>query len=244
MNTSYFVSGNFAKKAVSLWILLCLGGSVCLAQEQKDTTYHKFSIGIKGGVGFSSVFGTGENISRTSPSIDLVQGYLGGLSLQYFAESNFALQVEGYLIRKGWRQKFVGSDDLFTDSIFYETTLNYAEFPITAHAYFGRKNLRLFADAGVYLAYMFSYDDEREVSVQDSVITYRMNRPDVNRLDIGLIGGAGFEVASAAGTFQLGSSLRYGLGSVLDKNLQEIPNILQNFTVAITLGYYVEFGRK
>ncbi len=231
------------KKAVCLCIFLCLG-YVCSAQAQKDTTYHRFSVGVKGGGNFSEIFRTGEALTRAGINIKLVQRYLGGLSLQYFAESNFALQVEGYLIQKGWRQIFSDETNEFADSIFYETTLNYAEFPITAHAYFGRKNLRLFADAGLYLAYMFSYDDEREVSVEDRVINYRMNRPDVNRLDIGLIGGAGFEIATAAGTFQLGSSIRYGLGSVLDKNLQEIPNILQNFTVAITLGYYVEFGRK
>lgn len=223
---------------------------------QDNEPDHRWSIGVKGGGTVVSL------ITRTNapysveppPRITNIQGYTGGLVIQYFTEPNFALQIEGIYVQKGWRQIFVDSTrtpQRFTDSLFYEVTLNYVEVPIMAHGYIGKKNVRIFLDGGLYLSYLLSYDTMREASITDEQITYHMRMQNANRLDIGIRGAGGFEVATKVGTFQLGANLDYGLGSVLkryqttpDNAARNIPNMLQNFTIGITLGYFVEFGKK
>lgn len=208
---------------------------------------HKWSIGVKYGPSLSFITRTNRLYSAERPNIagNLAQAYTGGMSFQYFAESNFALQIEGLYTQKGWREIFVNpSTRRFSDNLFYEVTLNYLEVPVTAHGYIGKKNVRIFMDAGLYLGYLLSFDTQRERSITNEQTTYMMRMQDANRLDIGIRGAAGFEIATAVGTFQLGGSYSYGLGSVLKRNLTSIPNMLQNHTITITLGYFVEFGKK
>jgi hypothetical protein len=222
------------------------------AWAQANEPGHRWSIGIKGG-------GTSSVITRTNapysveppPRFRNIQGYTGGLVIQYFAESNFALQIEGIYVQKGWREIFAPpTENRVRDSLFYQVTLNYVELPIMAHGYIGKKNVRIFLDGGLYLSYLLSHDIRREVSITDEQITYHMRMQNANRLDLGIRGAGGFEVATKAGTFQLGVHLDYGLGSVLkryqttpDNTARSIPNMLQNLAIGITLGYFIEFGK-
>lgn len=233
---------------------LFLLGVFQYSQAQVNKPDHRWSIGIKSGSTFSFMTRTNEPYSLERPSIkgNIVQGYTGGLSIQYFAESNFALQIEGFYMQKGWRERFVDTlTGNFTDSLFYEVTLNYIEVPIMAHGYVGKKNVRIFLDGGLYLSYLLSYDTRQEPSIANEQITYTMRMQNANRLDLGIRGAGGFEVATKVGTFQLGASYDFGLGSVLKRYqttainaAKNIPNMLQNQTVTITLGYFVEFGKK
>ncbi len=229
-----------------VWVLVFLSFQQGWAQRNKPD--HRFSIGVKGGSSFSFITRTNSNYARESPPrIISTQGYTGGLALQYFPEPNFALQLEMYYTQKGWREIFIDTAQVpqrYTDSLFYEVTLNYLEVPITAHGYIGKKNVRIFLEAGMYLGYLHTFDTRQEPSIADGNVTYLMRTRTANQLDIGIRGAGGFEVATKVGTFQLGTSFSYGLGSVIDRNLTEIPNMLQNQTFTVTLGYFVEFGKS
>lgn len=223
------------------------------AWAQVNEVDHRWSIGIKAGSTFSYITRTDRPYSADRPDINnFVSGYAGGLAIQYFSESNFALQIEGFYMQKGWRQQFPNPENAnrISDSLFYEVTLDYVEVPIMAHGYIGQKNVRIFLDGGMYFSYLLSYDTRREASITNEQITYTMRMQNANRLDLGIRGGGGFEVATKVGTFQLGASLDYGLGSVLKRYQatathasKNIPNMLQNFSIGVMLGYFVEFGK-
>lgn len=239
------------KLLVAGFIFIC---SCYSAQAQISTPDHRFAVGIKAGPTLSFITRTNDQYSfETADVNNFAQGYTGGLSIQYFTESNFALQIEGFYTQKGWQEVFYDSTSTLQrqrDDVF-RTTLNYLEVPITAHGYIGKKNVRIFLDGGFYLSYLLSYNIIQDPDVADYEVSYRISDSNANRIDLGIKGGAGFEVATKAGTFQLGGSYAWGIGSVIKKyqttpkNAAEgIPNMLQNNTITITLGYYVEFGKS
>ncbi len=48
-------------------------------------------------------------------------------------------------------------------------------------------------------------------------------------------------MVTSVGMFQLEGSYSWGINSIMDKGIDQIPNIVQNNTIAVTLGYYVQF---
>ena len=161
--------------------------------------------------------------------------------MQYLTEKNFGLQVEFNYVQRGWEER---PRDALTGeraaTRFYRVNLDYAEVPVLAHGYFGKRNLRLFLNAGVYLAYLLNNNTER-ANVLDENITLFYEEQIQNTTDFGVRGGGGVEVVTKVGMFQAEGSYSFGLNSIMDKNVRQIPNIVQNSTVAITLGYYVQF---
>ena len=219
--------------AVAISLLLFFFSSTTVAQDKR------WSVGLKGGSTLSQVAGTRENIVSENPTIASLLRYIGGLSVQYLTEDNFGLQVEFNYTQKGWEEEYRNSDGRIPGK-FYRVSLDYAEVPILAHAYFGKKNTRIFLNAGTYLAYLLSADTKR-ANVTDSEITYLYERRYQNKFDFGVRGGGGFEVVTRIGVFQAEGSYNWGINSIMDKGISQIPNILQNSTIAITLGYYVQF---
>ena len=197
---------------------------------------NRWSIGLKGGSTLSLITGSQEAIVRKNPKNNLLLRYTGGLSVQYLTEANFGLQVEFNYTQKGWDQRPPES----APNQQYQVNLDYAEVPILAHAYFGKKNTRVFLNAGVYLAYLLSSDTER-ANITDDKVGYLYEERYQNKVDFGVRGGGGFEVVTKVGMFQAEGSFNWGLNSIMDKGINQIPNILQISTIAITLGYYVQF---
>ena len=216
--------------ALAATLLLSLWSPAALAQE------NSWSVGLKGGSTFSFVSGTQETITNDRTSIGTVLGYTGGLAVQYLTEKNFGLQVEFNYTQKGWRQRAPES----APNRRYQVYLDYAEVPILAHGYFGKKNLRIFLNAGVYLAYLLSSETDRANVVDDDVDFLYLEQFQ-NQIDFGVRGGGGLEVVTKVGMFQAEGGYNWGINSILDKGIDQIPNIIQNNTIAITLGYYVQF---
>lgn len=214
---------------VTSFLLLFLSSAVN-AQEKK------WSVGFKGGSTISFVAGTRTSLTQENTQIGSLLGYTGGLAVQYLVEDNFGLQVEFNYSQKGWEQRPPES----MPNQRYEVALDYAEVPILAHGYIGRKNVRLFLNAGVYLAYLLSSDTER-ANITDEQVNFLYEERYQNKLDFGVRGGGGLEVVTKIGMFQAEGSYSWGINSIMDKNLDLIPNILQNNAIAITLGYYVQF---
>ena len=224
-------------KPMLLLCFLLIGISPILAQE------NPWSIGLKGGATITSVTTSNRRYVDTGDRLraDPIQGYTGGLALQYLTEKNFGLQTEVNYVQKGWREvrRDPATGEREPDR-FYQINLNYIEVPIMAHGYFGKRNLRLFLNLGLSLSYLLSYDTERsQVTDEDLDLIYQEIYQ--NKFDIGMRGGGGFEVVTSVGMFQLEGDFTWGLNSVLDKNITDIPNVVQNTTVAITLGYFVQF---
>jgi len=58
---------------------------------------------------------------------------------------------------------------------------------------------------------------------------------------LGVRGGAGVAVVTKAGTFQVEGTYSLGLNSIVDRNRNPVPSILQNNAIVGSLGYLVSF---
>ena len=214
--------------AINLLLGCCF--STAWAQDQR------WSVGLKGGSTISFVTGTQEAITGANPRNESLFRSTGGLSVQYLTENNFGLQVEFNYTQKGWKQRRPDT----APNRRYQVDLDYAEVPILAHGYFGKKNLRIFLNAGVYLAYLLSSDTDR-ANIVDGDVGYLYEEQFQNQFDFGVRGGGGLEVVTKVGMLQAEGSYSWGINSIVDKGIDQIPNIIQNNTIGITLGYYVQF---
>ncbi len=225
------------KRVMVLSVLLLIGSLSVTAQDRERA----LNIGLKGGVTLPNVFLTQETLTQEDLDATTFLRYTGGVAVQFFVEKNFGLQVELNYTERGWKQNF-GSRANPNPPEVYEVELDYIELPILAHAYLGRKNLRLFLNAGVYVAYLFDHKVTRTaVEEDDERIDQLYDARFQNNMDLGVRGGGGFEIVTRAGIFQVEGSFSWGFISVLDKDLAEIPNTIQNLTPAVTFGYYVPF---
>lgn len=235
-------------KLVFFSLLLCLGLQAHAQDslEVKPKKWSKLSIGTRHGGGVSFLVAPNERLTITpdnpTPRLNAVIGYSGGLSIQYYAQPNFSLQLGINYTEKGWEQEFLDQElGDYTDSLFFRQYLNYVDVPIMAHGYVGQRNVRIYLEAGIFMSYLLSHSTEREASITDEQIRYRFQEGRDNRFNIGIAGGAGFEIVTAVGMFQLGGRYSLGFTSVLDKNITQVPNPLLMNSVMITLGYYVQF---
>lgn len=233
-------------KYIFLLLWLVLGSVELKAQDTLSTQpkkWSKFSIGTRHGGAVSTIFEPNRILNNSEARLRWMRGYTGGISMQYYAQPNFSLQFEVNYTEKGWKEVFVDTEisELRGDSLFYQQNLSYVDIPIMAHGYIGQRNVRIYLEAGFFLSYLLSHSSEREVSITDEQISYRYEEGRDNKFNIGIVGGGGFEVATAVGLFQLGGRYSLGFSSVLDKNITQIPNPLLLNTVTITLGYYVQF---
>lgn len=241
--------------AIYRYKLIFLGLSFCfislqgLAQDSLAVApkkWSKLSIGTRVGAGVSFIIEPNVQLttSATSPRANLnsILGYTGGLSIQYYAQPNFSLQFGIHYTEKGWEEHMLDTVAReYTDSLFYRQQLNFVDLPIMAHGYVGQRNVRIYLEAGFFLSYLLSHSSEREVSITDEQISYQYQEGRDNRFNIGIAAGAGFEVVTAVGMFQLGGRYSLGFTSVLDKNITPVPNPILMNSIMITLGYYVRF---
>ena len=222
------------------WLVVIFSVLLTVAVAPVQAQDNKWSIGVKGGATLPTVFSSSNQILNTNLPTSTPLRYTGGVAVQYLTEKNFGLQVEFNYVQKGWKETFSGPDGRIPGK-YYQVSLDYAELPVLAHGYFGKRNLRLFINAGVYLGYLLSYDTERANIVDANEIVLPYEERFQNKADFGVRGGGGVEVVTKVGMFQAEGSYSFGLNSVMDKNVTEIPNIVQNAGVAITLGYFVQF---
>ncbi len=222
------------------WLLIVLGWLLVVNVVPAHAQENKWSVGVKGGATLPSVISSNRQLLNNGFRSQSILRYTGGVSVQYLTEKNFGLQVEFNYTQRGWEERpIIGG--VRTSTRFYRVNLDYAEVPVLAHGYFGKRNLRLFLNAGVYLAYLLSAEAERADIPNDEEITIFYETQFQNRMDFGVRGGGGVEVVTKVGMFQAEGSYSFGLNSVMDKNVQQIPHIVQNNALAITLGYYVQF---
>lgn len=202
----------------------------------------RLNIGIRAGGTLAGVFEPNDVLTRPNPRLEQLTGISGGLTIQWYAKPNFSLQFGAQYTEKGWQEIFLdqsGPEPEFTDSLFFEQRLNYVDVPIMAHGYVGNGNVRVYLEAGLFLSYLISHSSSQEQSITDEQVEYRFVEGRDNRFNVGIVAGAGFEVVTTIGMFQLGGRYSLGFTSVLDKNITPVPNPLLANAIPITLGYFI-----
>ncbi len=204
----------------------------------------RLNVGIRGGGMISYILEPNDLLTADSnPRLSQVFGFTGGLSVQYYAKPNFSLQFGVNYSEKGWEENYVTETNVgprVTDSLFFRQQLNYLDFPVMAHGYVGNGAFRVYLEAGFFVTYLFSHSTEQRLG-DDNTITYQYVDGRDNTFGVGINGGAGFEIATAAGMFQLGGRYNFTFTSPIDKNITPIPNPLLMNSIKVTLGYFIMF---
>lgn len=201
----------------------------------------RLNIGFRGGTTFAFVLEPNDLLTPSNPRLGQISGVTGGLSVQYYAKPNFSLQFGVNYAEKGWEENYVIETNVGpreTDSLFFRQRLNYLDFPIMAHGYIGKGVFRVYLEAGFFLSYLFTHSTEQRLE-ENNTVTYRYVEGRDNDFGIGINGGAGFEIVTGIGMFQLGGRYNLTFTSPIDKNITPIPNPLLMNSVKITLGYFI-----
>lgn len=226
-------------------LFLIAGLLCCFCQIQAQDSlvqYKRWNVGVKGGATLSYVTATDEAIVRNRFETNILQRITYGAIVRYMTEKNFGLQIEANYVEKGWDELFRDFEGRRDPSLIYRVNLNYLEVPLLAYGYFGRRNVQIFLNLGMFGAMLLSQNIERSANLDQEEITYFYTTTDQNNFDLGIRGGSGIAIATKAGTFQLEGTYSLGLNSVLDRYRTAVPSIIQNQTITVTLGYLVPFG--
>lgn len=186
-------------------LLLCicaLPGRAQIGEQRRN-----FAVGFNGGINLNSV--------SFSPSIQQknLMGINGGLSARYISEKYFSMicgaQIELNFSQHGWEESYEDFPDLQ-----YTRKMNYVEIPFMAHLAFGRdRGLQFFIHAGPQIGFFIS--DSRKINDAwnsvENAITEQHDKNVENKFDYGITGGAGFELRTKAGNFQIEGRYYYAL---------------------------------
>lgn len=194
------------------------------------------NIGFKVGVAISNVSASGEELSNVPFSNTSIVNSTFGILYRYMNEEHFGLIVEANYIQKGWRELVANNNE-----VFYDVSLDYISVPILAHGHIGKRNIRLFLNAGIFVAYLLNDD----ASINDESFADQIDYPYLenfrNDIDFGVRGGGGCEIVTKIGNFLIEGGYELGLNSVIDKDISQIPNIIQNNSTLLTVGYILPF---
>nr|WKN39551.1 porin family protein [Tunicatimonas sp. TK19036] len=234
----------FYRTRIYIGLLLCIITASAHGQAQDSlANYKKWSIGFKGGAALSFIIPTDEAVTYERSNIGISQGITYGGVVRYMTEKNFGLQIEANYVEKGWTETFADLNDpqRRDPNRFYRVNLNYLEVPVLAYGYFGKRNVQIFVNLGMFGATLLSYDTEQAPTVDTEEISYQYLASEQNTFDLGIRGGTGIAIATKVGTFQAEGTYSLSLNSVLDRNRMPVPSMLLNNSITITLGYLVQF---
>ncbi len=191
----------------------------CSVHAQDTIPAHSF-LGVRGGVTFSQI------ATPASIGQDLLQGTTGGITFQHFARKGPGIQLEINYVQRGWAEP---------DSL-YERQLTYLELPFLTHIGIGKGKFKFFLNLGPYLAYLL---DESEVLPPGQDRNY-YGRPLDSSFEYGLCGGAGFNLETGIGKFQVEARFSNGLQNMF---AESVLSSSLNQSVQGTLSYSIRLAK-
>lgn len=189
--------------------------------QKKDAFKNELYLGVGGGAMSTSI-----DFMPTVQQSSMI-GAHGGISARYVTEKHLGLTAELNYAQRGWTEVFDNEPDFS-----YDRTLNYLEIPFMTHVYFGQ-NFRFFINAGPQISILLNdhpnmsqalSDDlaERQAADPNARIGYQYSPfSELKRVDYGLIGGAGIELQTGIGLFDLEGRYYFGLGDVFESRRSE-----------------------
>lgn len=205
------------------------------AQRQYEP---KLYLGGKAGATFSSM--------QFSPHVKqaLVQGVTAGLTVRYTEENIFGLIGELCVTQRGWKEGFEKDDGPWQ----YDRKLTYITLPVLCHIYFGSSRVKGFVNLGPSVSYMLSssissnFDYLHPDTGPDSPFHYReteqMALPVKNKMDYGILGGAGVEfIFARRHSLMLEGRYYFGLGSLFSSKKRDPFSASRCTSIEVALGY-------
>jgi hypothetical protein len=201
-----------------------------LSSNLKSQSY----IGVKGGINIPFVnFSDFTNIPITT--IIRSEYFVSptyGVSYRYMQSDKIGIQLELNHSTKGWGQNTRDFTNTFI------TRINYLELPFYLHWQFlGQKKLKVFMDAGVYVAWALSSSQtiENSQDLEENQLIYNVESG--NRGDFGLYAGIGLSYDFDKFILQLDGSFKSGFANILPVShfYRENPVVSTNQTTSIQL---------
>ena len=199
----------------------------------------QLSLGFRGGANATTMDFTNNPEFRLQKPLRRL-GFQGGLFLQYSNSPHVGLQGEFNFTQKGWAEA-----TNTTTNTQYQRLINYFEFVTLTHIFIGKGKFRFIINIGPYAAYALNATEwTKDMSSGIEVSNpYVFNDGDDNRLDYGLLAGAGVEYVFSFGTIHLEGRYSMGLGNI--SNIKTTASELsQNRVISITIGYAYNFRKK
>ena len=220
-----------------LAFLLC-PTSNALAQVGEQR--YNLSVGFGGGMTMNTV--------SFSPSIrqNSLKGMMGGVAVRYISEKYFNMicgaQLELNYAQHGW-------DEYYEDypHLTYTRKMNYVEIPLLAHLAFGReRGLRMFVHLGPQIGFFLgdSYTISSVSDWADSGLTVEQHDKAVqNKFDYGIVGGAGLELRTKIGHFQLEGRYYYALSDFYGNTKSDYFSRSAHGVITVRIGYMIDLTK-
>jgi len=200
----------------------------------------QFSIGLQGGSNLSQMDFT-NNPDYKFTEINYTQGFIGGVVVQFLGDKHAWVQFELNYTQRGW----VETDTIGDNNLKYRNKMDYVELPVLTHVNIGGGNFRGLLNLGPYLAYALNRNTTitDENTGQSETKQYSFNKDLDNRLDFGLLLGAGFEYRLKKSKISAEARYTIGLGDInKDKVVQS--ELSQFRILAILVRYTLPIGKE
>ena len=214
--------------------ILLLGGWVVASYAQVGEQRYNFSVGVNGGININSV--------SFSPSVQ--QGSLmaptGGITPRYISEKYFGMirgaQLELNYSQQGWSEFYEDYPDLS-----YTRKMNYVNIPFLAHLAFGKENrgLQFFINAGPQIGFLLSDSHTISGNWEDytGIIVEQHDAPIDNKFDYGITGGAGVELRTKIGHFQVEGRYYYALSDFYSTTKKDYFSRAAHGVISVKVAY-------
>ncbi len=218
-----------------------LGTAVLFAQST-------FSLGVRGGATATNLkLPKGLDQIDQIPEFEAIANPTFGLVGEWRVAPFFAVQPELNFTTKGFRVRQDGDFQLFgvdvPAGVTAYTEFNYMELPVLAKATFGKGAVQGYVSAGPVLGYALdgNLNLRANVLVELDLANTPINLESINyeRLEAGLVAGAGLSVQALHGQLFLDGRFRHGLTEVYDLPL--IRDKLQFRGLSLSAGYMYRF---
>ena len=220
-------------KILFISILLLTGITTSLRAQIGEQRYN-FSVGVNGGININSV--------SFSPSVQ--QGSLitptGGITLRYISEKYFGMicgaQLEFNYSQQGWSEFYQDYPDLT-----YTRKMNYINIPFLAHLAFGKegRGMQFFINAGPQIGFLLSDSHSIDGNWEDytGIIVEQHEAPIDNKFDYGITGGAGVELRTKIGHFQVEGRYYYALSDFYGTTKKDYFSRAAHGVISVKIAY-------
>jgi hypothetical protein len=191
---------------------------------------------IRGGLNLSNMLMKDDD-DTYSDDFKLKPGFHAGVTTEIPMNENLFFETGLLLSSKGY--KFNESETYSGETYTYKGTasLLYLDIPLTAKAYFGTENLKMYGALGPYIGVGISGKSKTESDMMGETETEEEDvkwgsgeDDDLKRLDYGIIAGAGIELNA----IQVGAFYSFGLANISSNT--EGGTKVSNKVIGITVG--------
>lgn len=225
-----------------LLLVLLMAGTWCLqAGAQIGEPRRDLAIGINGGY----------TLNKMSFDPSIQQNTKGaptfGITARYTCEKYFkslcAIQLEVNYANLGWEEKIETSDDT------YKRDIHYVQVPLLARMGWGyeQRGAMFYVVAGPQLGFCLGEKGHKGGLFNDSTLNLRpgrvnqqYNMPIKHKFEYGITAGAGLEVNTRIGHFQLEARYYYALSDIFGNGKQDTFGRSANGTIVVKAAYLID----